>query len=103
MKKKKQIQIIEIVFKQLEKQKNKEDADGITYQIDANRYTSKVRLEKEKELIFKNCPIVTGTVGQLKNAGDYYLHDLTGMPIVVIKGKDGHIRAFLNMCRGIEA
>ena len=47
-----QIQIIETVFAGLEKQKIKQDADGITYQIDADRYSSKERLAKEQETIF---------------------------------------------------
>ncbi len=99
MKKEQQIETIKSVFSAIEKQKNKEDADGITYQIDAERYTSKERLAKEKEVVFKKYPIVLGAAAQLKNAGDYFLHDLTGIPIMVIKGKDGEIRAFLNMCR----
>ena len=99
MKKEQQIQYVETVFANLEKQKNKQDADGITHQIDARRYTSKERLAKEKEIIFKNYPIVAGAAAQLKNAGDYFLHDLTGLPILVIKGKDEKVRAFLNMCR----
>ena len=99
MKKERQIQIIEKVFENLEKQKNKQDADGITHQIEANRYVSKNRLEKEKAIIFKNYPIVIGAAGQLKEQGDYFLHDLTGLPIIAVKGKDGKIRSFLNMCR----
>jgi len=99
MKRAQQIKVVKAVFEGLEKQQNKQDADGITHQIDAKRYTSKERLEKEKEIIFKNYPMVVGPAAQLKNAGDYFLHDLTGLPIMVIKGKDGKIRAFLNMCR----
>lgn len=94
-----QIKVVEAVFEGLEKQKNKQDADGITQLIDAERYISKERLEKEKEIIFKDYPIVLGAAAQLKKAGDYFLHDLTGFPIIVIKGKDDKIRAFLNMCR----
>jgi len=99
MKQEKQIRIINTVFETLKKQQNQEDADGITYQIDAERYVSKDRFELEKELIMKEHPIVVGAEGQLKSNGDYFLHDLTGVPIIVIKGKDGVIRAFLNMCR----
>ena len=99
MKKEQQIQYVEAVFAGLEKQKNKRDADGITYQIDANRYTSRERLQQEQEVVFKNYPLVLGPVARLKNAGDYFLHDLTGLPILVIKSKDGEVRAFLNMCR----
>lgn len=99
MRKETQIQYVEAVFKGLEAQKKKEDADGITHRIDAKRYTSKERLEKEKERLFKNYPIVVGASGKLKDPGDYFLNDDMGLPILVMKGKDGIIRAFLNMCR----
>ncbi|MEL6254179.1 MAG: aromatic ring-hydroxylating dioxygenase subunit alpha [Bacteroidota bacterium] len=99
MKKEAQVQVVEAVFKGLEDQKNKTDADGITHQIDVKRYVSKERLAKEKEIIFKNYPIVVGAAAKLKDPGDYFLHDDTGMPIMVMKGKDGVVRAFLNMCR----
>lgn len=99
MKKEKQIQFVHTIFESLEKQKNKTDADGITHQIDTNRYTSKERLKKEKETILKNYPIITGAAAQLKEGGDYFLYDITGLPIMIIKGKDGVIRAFLNLCR----
>ena len=99
MLKEQQIKIVEAVFDGLAKQKNKQDADGITHQIDVERYISKERLAQEKGIIFKNYPIVLGAAAQLKNVGDYFLHDLTDLPIMVIKGKDGKIRAFLNMCR----
>ena len=50
-------------------------------------------------MVFQNFPIVVGAAGSLKESGDYFLHDYTGMPIVVMKGKDNQIRAFLNICR----
>ncbi|MEM6802919.1 MAG: SRPBCC family protein [Bacteroidota bacterium] len=99
MKKEVQIQFVERVFKQLEAQKEKQDADGITHKIDAQRYISKDRFEQEKAIIFKNYPIVVGAAAKLQTVGDYFLHDDTDTPIMVIKGKDGKIRAFLNMCR----
>lgn len=99
MKRAQQIKYIQAVFENIEKQKNKQDADGVTHQIDAERYISKARLEKEKAILFKNYPIMLGAAAQLKAAGDYFLHDLTGFPIMVVKGKDGKVRAFLNMCR----
>ncbi|MCI4671911.1 MAG: Rieske 2Fe-2S domain-containing protein [Bacteroidia bacterium] len=99
MKKEQQIQIFESVFEGLEKQKQKKDADGITHQINADRYTSSERLGQEKEVIFKHFPIVTGPATQLQKAGDYFLHDLADVPIIVMRGKDDKLRAFLNMCR----
>lgn len=92
----KQLAFMDSVFMHLEKP---ETPDGITHQIDTKRYTSKEQLAIERKKIFQNFPIAVGAVGQLENEGDYFLHDDVGVPIAVIKGKDGVIRAFLNMCR----
>ena len=99
MKREKQVEFVRLVQEGLKKQKSRNDADGITQQIDASRYTSIERLKEEKEVIFKNHPVVLGAAAQLKSAGDYFLHDEAELPILVIKGADGVIRALLNMCR----
>lgn len=91
-----QLEFMDSVLMHIEKP---ETPDGVTYEIDAKRYTSKEQLELERKKIFQDFPIVVGAVGKLENDGDYFLHDWTGVPIVVIKGKDGVIRAFVNMCR----
>ena len=94
-----QIECIEAVFAGLEKQTAKQDADGVTHQISAKRYTSKARLEREKSVLFKNFPVVVGAAATLNSPGDYFLHDYTEVPILVVKGKDAVTRAFLNICR----
>jgi phenylpropionate dioxygenase-like ring-hydroxylating dioxygenase large terminal subunit len=99
MNQERQIETIKTVFENLEKQKNKTDADGITHSIETTRYISEERFKKEQKQIFQNHPIVTGAVGDLKKEGDYFLHEDSGIPIIVIKGKDSIVRAFINMCR----
>ncbi|WGD35960.1 SRPBCC family protein [Olleya sp. YS] len=99
MNQERQIATIKTVFENLEKQKNKTDADGITHSIETSRYHSNKRFKKEQKQIFQNHPIITGAVGDLKKEGDYFLHEDSGIPIIVIKGKDGIVRAFINMCR----
>jgi len=99
MKKAKQIDYIKQVFELLDKQKLKQDADGLTHTIDTIRYNSADRLKEEKETIFKNFPIVVGAVGQLREKGDYFLYDQAEVPIMIVKGEDNKIRAFLNICR----
>ena len=99
MNKELQIDFVRRVFDGLRKQQHKQDADGHTFEIHAERYTSAQRLTDERECIFKNLPIVVGASGQLQNTGDYFLNDLTGVPILIVKSKDGAVRAFLNMCR----
>ena len=99
MKKTDQVKTINLVFENLEKQKLKQDADGKTTEIETDRYVSNERFELERKVLFQNLPIVVGPKGQVKNQGDYFLHDASGLPIIVVKGKDGEVRAFLNVCR----
>lgn len=62
-------------------------------------YTSSERLEAEKAILFRKYPVVVGFSAQLKKAGDYLTHDLTGVPVIVIRGGDGELNAFVNICR----
>ena len=95
----KEIAIIQQIFEEIEKHKNKTAVSGKTWEIPATRYTSKEQLAAERKTIFQNFPMVVGAAADLEKAGDYFLHDYSGVPILVIKGKDEKIRAFLNICR----
>lgn len=90
---------IQHVFEEVERQKNKTAVTGETWEIPASRYTSSKQLAAERKTIFQNFPTVVGSVAELEKAGDYFLHDYAEVPIMVIKGKDEKIRAFLNICR----
>jgi phenylpropionate dioxygenase-like ring-hydroxylating dioxygenase large terminal subunit len=39
---------------------------------------------------------------QIPAAGDYYLYDAQPRPLIIIRGDDARIRAFLNLCRHRE-
>lgn len=60
-------------------------------------YYDPEHLAREKRMLARY-PLVVGHSDQLKNAGDYIAHDLTGMPIVVARQKDGSLKAFVNVC-----
>ncbi len=99
MKKTKEIATIQQIFEEIENHKNKEGITGATWQIPATRYTSKEQLVAEQNTVFRNFPMVVGAAADLEKAGDYFLHDYAGVPILVMKGKDEKVRAFLNICR----
>ena len=40
-----------------------------------------------------------GRVDQVANPGDYFTTELAGEPILVVRGADGRLRAFYNVCR----
>ena len=55
--------------------------------------------ELEKEMIFKREWMLLGHSSQLKKAGDYIAAEVLGERIFVLRGKDGKLRGFDNVCR----
>jgi choline monooxygenase len=62
-------------------------------------YTDPAVLTAEKELIFRRTWQVVGHRDQLKNPGDYFTTELVGEPLLIVRGSDGEVRAFYNVCR----
>jgi carnitine monooxygenase subunit len=56
-------------------------------------------LAREHERIFRRSWAYVGHVGQVENPGDHLVANVAGVPIVVVRGKDGAARGFLNVCR----
>lgn len=61
-------------------------------------YTSEERFAAEREKLFLSQPLVAGLSGDIPNSGDMILFDAAGPSILVMRSKDGIVRAFLNMC-----
>jgi phenylpropionate dioxygenase-like ring-hydroxylating dioxygenase large terminal subunit len=61
-------------------------------------YTDPEILRREQERIFRHAWQYVGHVGQVAEAGDHFAAD-AGVPVLVVRGDDGELRAFLNVCR----
>ncbi|MEP6343748.1 MAG: aromatic ring-hydroxylating dioxygenase subunit alpha [Maricaulaceae bacterium] len=61
-------------------------------------YTSQARFEAETQHIFHGQPLLACLSGDIPNIGDILVFDAAGPSILVMRGKDGQARAFLNMC-----
>ena len=61
-------------------------------------YTSQTRYEAEVQHIFHGQPLLACLSGDIPNIGDILVFDAAGPSILVMRGKDGQARAFLNMC-----
>ncbi len=53
----------------------------------------------EKELVFRRNWLLVGHVGQIPKVGDYMTLDVADERALVVRGEDGAVRAFHNLCR----
>ena len=62
-------------------------------------YHSPALLELEKEHVFRSHWQIIGHVSDVPEAGDYLTMDVVGERALVVRGKDGVVRGFHNLCR----
>ena len=62
-------------------------------------YHSNALLELEKEHVFRNHWQIVGHVADVPEPGDYLTMDVVGERALVVRGKEGEVRAFHNICR----
>ncbi|MEQ1574227.1 MAG: aromatic ring-hydroxylating dioxygenase subunit alpha [Vicinamibacterales bacterium] len=65
---------------------------------DPAAYTDPARAELERREIFLKVPLVAGLSRAVPRPGDSLLFEEFGQSIVIVRGRDGVLRAFLNMC-----
>lgn len=61
-------------------------------------YRSDEFLQLEQREIFRKEWLCVGRESALANTGDYVTADIDGQPIVVLRGEDGALHAFSNVC-----
>lgn len=62
-------------------------------------YTSKDFYAREVERIFLKVWNFIGRADHIPKAGDYFPLDLAGVGVIVVRGREGELRAFANNCR----
>jgi phenylpropionate dioxygenase-like ring-hydroxylating dioxygenase large terminal subunit len=70
-----------------------------SWEADIGRFIDKDRFELEKQKLFLERPQLIALSADLPNPGDFYATDIAGKPILIVRGKDGVAKAFLNACR----
>lgn len=61
-------------------------------------YVDAVRFAAEQRSFFRAMPLVACLSAELPQPGSYRTFDDVGVPILLTRGKDGKVRAFLNVC-----
>jgi choline monooxygenase len=67
--------------------------------LPAHLYWDANILLAEKEKIFSCTWQVVGQASQVTNPGDYFTTELLGDPLLFVRGSDGKLRGFYNVCR----
>ena len=70
-----------------------------SFSLPAWIYDNAEFLELEKAEVFANCWQIVCHTSDIPNAGDYQILKLLGEQIFVMRGHDGAIRGFYNVCR----
>jgi glycine betaine catabolism A len=53
----------------------------------------------ERQTVFSRNWFCVGRAEEIPNAGDYVARDVAGAGVIAVRGKDGALRAFYNVCR----
>jgi choline monooxygenase len=64
-----------------------------SWYVDQNLY------QLELKTVFSNTWQLAARVDQVQHPGQYVTTDIAGEPVVVVRGNDGMLRAFFNVCR----
>jgi len=67
--------------------------------LPARLYTDTEIFAAEKQKIFSRTWQVVGHASQVANPGDYFTAELLGEPLLFVRGSDGRLRGFYNVCR----
>ena len=62
-------------------------------------FTDPDRLDRELGTLFRKFPLMMGLACTIPEPGDFLTDDNAGAPILLVRGEDAVVRAFLNVCR----
>ncbi|CAN5499964.1 N/A [soil metagenome] len=62
-------------------------------------YRDPAAFDRERQGVFAAAWQFLGHESELPQAGDYLAGDIAGWPVVAVRGEDGAVRAFHNVCR----
>jgi phenylpropionate dioxygenase-like ring-hydroxylating dioxygenase large terminal subunit len=69
------------------------------YSLERPFYTHPDIFQLELEKIWMRYWIYVGHASQLPDAGSYFTYQIGTEPVLLVRGEDGQVRAFMNVCR----
>ncbi len=75
------------------------DFSRFQMRVSTERYWSAEYNERERQLLWMRVWQVAGRTDELPEAGDWKVHAIFDQSYVLVRGRDGEIRGFVNACR----
>jgi carnitine monooxygenase subunit len=72
-------------------------ADSV-HRVPASHYVDPERFSREVDAIFKRVPLSVAFTAEVSQPGDYKAMEVAGVPVLIVRGADLAVRAFVNMC-----
>jgi phenylpropionate dioxygenase-like ring-hydroxylating dioxygenase large terminal subunit len=66
--------------------------------VPAAHYLDPARFALELERVWKRVPLVLALSAELREPGDYRAFEVAGVPVLIARGSDRVVRAFVNSC-----
>jgi phenylpropionate dioxygenase-like ring-hydroxylating dioxygenase large terminal subunit len=66
---------------------------------DVSVYTDPAHYARERQILFRQRPLLMGFASEWPGPGAFRTDDHAGLPILIARGREQKLRAFLNVCR----
>lgn len=66
--------------------------------VPSSNYHEPQRWQLEMDRIWRRMPLVLGFSAELREPNSYKAMDVMGTPVLLVRGDDGTLRSFVNMC-----
>ena len=73
--------------------------DGQEGHVDVADYSDPRHLEREISHVLRKLPLCLGHAGQLPDTGSMLARDIFGLPLLLVRDRNGDIQVLLNVCR----
>ena len=67
--------------------------------VPAAHYTSAEQLAREVQQLFRTQPLLVGLTPDVPTPGSFITHEAADTALLIVRGDDGIVRAFINACR----
>ncbi len=78
---------------------NTTDMGPDVYRNRVDKYVRQDRYDAEITTLFRGLPVIACLTPDVPDPGDYVTLSIADIPVLVVRGEDGVVRAFRNVCR----